>query len=519
MQGEFRGDFTRDTFNPEKHFLRVFTQQGRVQLDADPNEQSSILIHYLQSLAVDLMGPHAAPFEGGGFEILTAANKIEELKLDPTLTKKLEDSLNKNGFIITKGKYYVNGILCENDGYIPFFSQPALPFPLPQPLENSLQKDKKYLIYLDVWERHINYIQDEILSGNNIQEDPSIREVALAGVDTATRSKIVWQVKVKSVSDEEIGTAIVKQGKDLLTSADIKKYSEAIKNDYSKFLTALGESIEHPGRKTGKLKARAKKSDLTSNDPCIVNPNSSYQGSENQLYRVEIHYEGTGKKEYEGTGKKEDDNISKFKWSRENSSVVFPIRNLVISSGSSQNITISLAHLGRDHRFTLEDNDWVEIVDDDYIVQNNPTNSPLLKIDSIDRDEQTIVLSGTIQNGLGQNPAKHPFLRRWDRDEKTAEVAKDNGVQVVEECKWLLLENGIEIYFSSSSDSIYRKGDYWLIPARTATGDVEWPGTVDKPTPLPPHGIIHSYAPLALISVGTGNSPAEDCRRKLTQQW
>jgi Family of unknown function (DUF6519) len=498
MQGEFRGDFTRDTFHPEKHFLRVFTQQGRVQLDADPNEQSSILIHYLQSLAVDLMGPHAAPFEGGGFTILATDGQIDDPKLglNDDFKSKLKTALKENGFIISKGKYYVNGILCYNDDYTPFFDQPALPFPLPESRKNPLKIDKKYLIYLDVWERHINYIQDEILSANNIQEDPSIREVALAGVDTATRSQIVWQVKFQPVDNNV-------------------KADDIIKNSNQEFWKALGESIEHPEKGTGELQARAKKTDVNSTNPCIVNPSSAYRETENQLYRVEIHDEGKGKKKDDN-----NPNLATFKWSRENSSVVFPIRNLIISSGSSQNITITLAHLGRDHRFTIKENDWVEIVDDNYIVQNNSTNSPLLKIDSIDRDEQTIVLSGTIQNGLGQNPDKHPFLRRWDRDEKTAEVAKDNGVQVVEEGKWLLLENGIEIYFSSSSDSIYRKGDYWLIPARTATGDVEWPGSVDNPTSFAPHGIVHSYAPLALISVSTGgNSPAEDCRRKLTQQW
>ena len=38
-----RGDFTRDSFNPAKAYTRVLMQQGRVQLDADWNEQNSIL--------------------------------------------------------------------------------------------------------------------------------------------------------------------------------------------------------------------------------------------------------------------------------------------------------------------------------------------------------------------------------------------------------------------------------------------------------------------------------------------
>ena len=46
MQGEYRADVTCDTFHPTNRFLRVLHQQGRVQLDADHNEQVSILLHY-----------------------------------------------------------------------------------------------------------------------------------------------------------------------------------------------------------------------------------------------------------------------------------------------------------------------------------------------------------------------------------------------------------------------------------------------------------------------------------------
>ena len=42
-----KADLTRDTFHPLKHFARVLTQQGRVQLDADMNEQAAILLRLL----------------------------------------------------------------------------------------------------------------------------------------------------------------------------------------------------------------------------------------------------------------------------------------------------------------------------------------------------------------------------------------------------------------------------------------------------------------------------------------
>ena len=40
-----RGDFTRDSFDRRHHYTRVLMQQGRVQLDADWNEQSAIAQH------------------------------------------------------------------------------------------------------------------------------------------------------------------------------------------------------------------------------------------------------------------------------------------------------------------------------------------------------------------------------------------------------------------------------------------------------------------------------------------
>ena len=93
------------------------------------------------------------------------------------------------------------------------------------------------------------------------------------------------------------------------------------------------------------------------------------------------------------------------------------------------------------------------------------------------------------------------MLRRWD-----------HGVVPVEEGKWLDLEDGVQVYFEP--DGHYRSGDHWLVPARTATGDVLWPRTEAGPRALPPDGIEHHYAPLARISLdGKGVVTVQsDCR-------
>jgi hypothetical protein len=87
-----RGDFTRLTFDATKHYSRVLMQQGRVQLDSDWNEMIELQLHFLRSLAADLIGPHTrarasiAAGEGGSPDL-----------------------------VVGPGHYYVDGILCENE--------------------------------------------------------------------------------------------------------------------------------------------------------------------------------------------------------------------------------------------------------------------------------------------------------------------------------------------------------------------------------------------------------------------
>ena len=72
---------------------------------------------------------------------------------------------------------------------------------------------------------------------------------------------------------------------------------------------------------------------------------------------------------------------------------------------------------------------------------------------------------------------------------------------------WIALEDGVQILFEKAQPNgltFYRTGDYWLIPARTVTGDVEWPQDAGAPAARPPRGVQHQFAPLALIAVAAG---------------
>ena len=550
-----KADLTRDTFQPQKHYLRVLLQQGRVELDANWNEQVAILLKTIQTLAADLIGPAAGPKGQGGFAITPLASNLKALD-----------------FQIGFGRYYVDGILCEA-GFEPVpifptatqdvfavrnwrsdFEQTTVPdyelfddsanttntpmtvrISKPDPTNNlvtiqtlanasipaspnpRLRRLLTYLrqpdypastatgaispptlvqgatqIYLDVWERVITYVEDDY-----------IREVALGGPDTTARTKLVWQVKF---------TAAAPAGPNGIIPALSPQQ-----------LAALFQPANR-----GWLQAMARQSSPSA-DPCIINPSSRFTGPDNQLYRVEINRGGTA---WNGSDPS-DQAAATFKWSRENGSVVYPIA----SSGGTNSVVVE--SLGRDDRYGLVEGNLIEVQDDRSVLANR--TGTLLQVQSINSTAMTVLLGGTPDANIGSDLSLHPLLRRWDQKagdpaEGGLTLATDNAA-FVQEGVWLTLEDGVQIRFEAAAlgptavtaagdspvTNQYRTGDYWLIPTRTATGDVEWPRAIGTdgnpatdaqgnfiPVALPPHGVTHHYAPLAIANVDVNSGVTID---------
>lgn len=540
MNGDFKTDITRDTYRKHKNFSRVLMQQGRVQLDADWNEQTDILLHYLRRITTDIIGPHAGPSDDLGFGIgvytpppskssgkQSAGKKKGEQKAadQPDTSYKV---------VIGGGRYYVDGLLCENedeDGFVYTIEDE----------QQTAATDGNLLFYLDVWEREVTYLEDD-----------SIREVALNGPDTATRAEIIWQVRTQATIDQPEITPP--------TQDQLQKLGD--------FVTALTETLEDNAPDflkpvVGKpyLKARTLPIDeQDATDPCITPPSSQYRGEENQLYRVEVHTSGYGRLDQSqlqqlrsqgrqmgssGTSKTSGSQATQyatFKWSRENGSVVFPITSPVASGGTST-LTVTVANLGRDDsRYTLHIDDWVEIVEYEDTLERQPGN--LAQVTSVDFTTMQVSLAaynnGTIAFDSDSDPNKQLLLRRWDYQEmdpsdKGATKLDTDGALEIFENHWLTLEDGIQVLFhhdidkkpdSDADDLIpyYRTGDYWLIPARTATGDIEWPQRHKEHEALPPHGVKHHFAPLAYVQLNdnhqlTDLSQVTDLRRSIIQGW
>lgn len=510
MNGDFKGDFSRDSYgmlhdfaavrdltysllqdtskNKDLstlrdlsllgHFSRLLWQQGRVILDADLNEQIDILLYSLRSLARDLIGPQGGPIDNTGFALYTAQGKL----------------------YIRRGHYYVDGTLVSNEGIsvknewqdVAYADQPYLP----SIKDADLPKGSRhgYLAYLDVWERQITALENALISEFALGE---------SSPDTATRAQLVWQVKVL---DLDTYSELAKPIPGILKQKEGVDRYHAV-NDFKRWLEDV---LQSPAR--GQLAAKAKEpEDEDQNNACIIPPAASYRGQENRLYRVEIH---TGGSADEAT----------FVVSRENGSVLFPI--LSGKAGDNNAVTVTLDDLGRDDsRFALSVNDWVELVDEDNILMGLP--GLLYQVSAPpDAIEMTVTLTpSSVAKSAGQADFSGKLLRLWNYRGSTAQNTRageaklaDDGALKVKEGSWFELEEGIQIQFQPSKQSLkqgavpYRTGDYWLIPARTITGNVIWP---QMPTPkssssqsqtnanpafLLPHGVEHHYAPLAYIN-------------------
>jgi hypothetical protein len=502
-----KGDFSRRTFDPRRHYSGVLMQQGRVQVDADWNEQQAIQLYRNETETRDVIGPAGAPEDDAGFAVVPAPGGAD--------------------LLVSPGRFYVGGILCELEGtavaatylsnlvlqpadwtvdgedfapnqwvevagagvlapltvrisdvdkdtkeltfaddlsafqaatsltvrrWATYATQPDLPKPdfVTADPDGTTPPvlaipDGTYLLYLDVWKRHLTSLDDD-----------RIREKALGGPDTTTRQKTVWQLRLwpgeggPAPLDPGTGCGTAVPGWDAATAPS-----------------------------SGRLKARTQPPEGEPN-PCILPPSAGYQGLENQLYRVEVHAGGTL-----GT-----DSIS-FKWSRDNGSVVKPLEAV---PGTSD---FTVSDLGPDSALGLAEGQWVELVDDEVELNSKPLDLFQFHLDSA---TDAVTLPTT------PDPALHPKLRRWDSEDVVTvpAVPVDDG--------WIELENGIQVQFSPGT---YRTGDYWLIPARTAEGDVEWPlDPAGDPLAQPPDGVAHAYARIGVLHVSGGVFTAGDCRLK-----
>jgi hypothetical protein len=351
---------------------------------------------------------------------------------------------------IAPGRLYVDGIQVEafagdsatynNQPFAP----PQLPgFPLP-----ALPTSGDAVVYLDVWDREVSYI-----------EDPELLDDALGGADTATRRQTVWQLRVDPLPDAACGVPV------------------------------------GPPPSAGRLTCRAIASP-DPDDPCILPPASGYRGLENRLYRIEIHDGGAL-----GT--------ALFKWSRDNVSIVSAVRDIAVSGTQT---TLTVNRIGRDQFLRFRVGDWVTVTDDHRELMGESGEMALItNIDENNLQvvlDRALPNGGGRPFGANTDEIRerHTRVQKWDQTGATNTVDGDGLIATA--AGPIPVEDGIEIEFSTDPvGGSFRTGDYWLIWARTATARID-----EFTNAPPVGIIHHYVQLAAINGLGNPQPTITDCR-------
>jgi hypothetical protein len=491
-----KADLTRRTFRPERHYAGTVQQQGRVPMDADWNEQVDIQQHHDEIETIDVIGQTGVP-EGTSFQVDALGNT--ELQLSP-------------------GRAYVDGILCELDaGTVPVTVNGAGTLtPLTWTIDglalrlgewvqisSSATDGKSYRITaMDPSTLLLTLaVGSDNLTTLFAGKTPSIRRVVTYTVQpewwqpdytTWTANAVptftppaaglylayldVWRRHVTALEDSGI-REIALGGPDTCTRMRTTwQLKLAQVGTLSDPITCATASPVLPVS-TGQLSARAL---LPGNDtPCVMAPTARYRSLENQLYRVEVHTGGVY-------------GAATFKFSQDNGTVV-------TSWIKQDGLNLYVGSTGKDSVLGLTNGDWVEIIDDSLELAGKPgvmTQITGVQTDYITISDATILIA---------NFPLNPRIRKWDAALATVTQSGADGFLT-------LGTAGVQIKFEPGN---YVTGDYWLIPARTISTDVEWPQSeLGTPLPRPRFGIQHHYMHLALVAWnGTAFTVQEpDCR-------
>jgi len=406
------GDYSRKTFKFRHNYSGVLMQQGRVQLDADWNEQIAINLRRQRAETVDTIGRAVVPLE------TTDGFKLE---------------LNAGVLSIYPGRMYVDGLLAENHGASPSEFYPVLSeergsepvLYLEQPYFPNVSEIAPLptsgfaIAYLDVWQREVTHVMQ-----------PDMIEPAV-GIDTTTRWQTVWQVKVLPV-ETPVG--------EMLECADqVSGWDKLIAPSAGRLSTGIVESQEE-------------------DNVCLVPTEGGYRALENRLYRVEVHTGGSF-------------DHATFKWSRHNASIETAVNQI-----SGLNLTVAQSQWDPVRSFKVGDwvevTDDVREFSGDAGEMRLVTGVDYAQ-NIIELESALPLADFPTDANDAPSSERHTRIRRWDQKN---DVDPNTGLTTITNDAFYLEDGIQVVFDLDASPNLsgeFKTGDYWIFSARSATGKIE----------------------------------------------
>jgi hypothetical protein len=292
-------------------------------------------------------------------------------------------------------------------------------------------------VHLEAWERVVTAL-----------DDPRLLDPALGGADTTVRVQRAWRLFM----------------------------APAAEPGPCELSASLG--------RCGLMAARAR-------------AGAGYTGSENRLYRIEIHAGA-------------DAGMPTLKWSRDNGATVRAVRRPIASSANDLlALDLAPASGAAESATGIEPGQWVELLP--AFDPGPHLQGPVLRVANARSDGNSVTLDTA---GLAIEPQRVRVIRRWHQPAASIAVPSDGA--------WIAIEDGIEIRFDPASAGDLRAGDYWVIPARATVAAIDWPSSEDEgggaaiPLDRRPNGPWRARAVIGVLRRKTrsGAWSFEDRRRR-----
>lgn len=408
--------------------------------------------------------PQAGAFNWGGIASLTysglsaaATYRFGPVLLEADPTRDLV-IMGGDGTSAGAGRFYADGLQAVKEAHGTYWTQADLPSPDPTALAAVTAGSRRIdCAYLDVWERPIGYV-----------EHPDLRDVALDGADTCTRTQLVAQVRL--IKGVEVPFANAAQAPNTVFAG----------------LQGIGRGVL-----TTKDKPAATIDPCA--DPCEPKIEGPYLGEGNRLFRVEIHRAGD-------VGAALDPTTARYKWSRENAATATAL--IEDAQLGTTSVLVEKPELYAIGDLIEISDDLVDLVTgpyEDRIGHSHHTRGELRKIATVNLQTRRI----SWEDASVVDPLEIPFhqpLPRTLRVARHAKIARWDGVGVCVTGD-IVLADGVVVEFGGED---LRPGDYWLFATRAIDRSVE--SLIEAPA----RGIRHQYYPLASIHRARENAASPE---------
>lgn len=155
------GDYTKVPLRRNERWESAPAQEGRALLDHELNLDAAASIRRDQRLAADVIGPAGVVEGSSAFAVSLVGGAPADLRVEP-------------------GRMWVDGLAALAPGPFLHSDQDEI---------DPLPSTGRALVYLDVWEEHLQPA-----------EDPTIPDPALAPIDTAARTRVGYRVRVTATT-------------------------------------------------------------------------------------------------------------------------------------------------------------------------------------------------------------------------------------------------------------------------------------------------------------------------------